>query len=456
MDLDLLIKNGKVYSEGEFRDLDVAVKGETIAFLSRRGMVLEAPKVIDAKDKFVLPGIIDFHTHIREPGHPHKEDFETGTKAAAAGGVTMIFPQPNSDPVVNTLDNFFLRKEIAEKKSVVDYNLVASPLLYEEGWVPKLADEGAAFFKIFQKVASFPYSTSAGTINTAHIYAAFQEVAKTGKFCGVHPCDRFFYEEAAEKVKRAGLPMTLKNHRHLTYSDAEMSGAAYQLYFLAKKANMKWYALHCWQPGLIDLVRLAKKEGKVDVIASYEIMPTLETAESLYYPQEDEWVEIGRDCPTDLDKVWAAVKDGTIDIVDSDHAPHVREDYLPNDPLKSVVGNAIVEWFGHLLLNEVNKGNISLEKLVEVVSVNGAKIFGFYPRKGSNLPGTDADFSICDMNREWVIGSEKIYTKGQLNGYHGRKIKGKITHTIVRGKVVMEEGEVIGSPGYGKFIKPKN
>ena len=118
------------------------------------------------------------------------------------------------------------------------------------------------------------------------------------------------------------------------------------------------------------------------------------------------------------------------------------------------MGNAILEWYGHLMLNEVNKGNISLEKLVEVTSVNGAKIFGFYPRKGSNIPGTDADFSICDLGKEWTIDSKKIYAKSQLNGYHGRTIKGKITQTIVRGRVVMDEGEVIEAPGYGKFIKP--
>jgi len=100
------------------------------------------------------------------------------------------------------------------------------------------------------------------------------------------------------------------------------------------------------------------------------------------------------------------------------------------------------------------KGNISLEKLAQVTSVNGAKIFGFYPRKGSILPDTDADFTICDLDREWTINSDKIYTKCQLNGYHGRRIKGKVTHTVVRGKVIMEEGEVIGQPGYGKFIVP--
>ena len=97
-----------------------------------------------------------------------------------------------------------------------------------------------------------------------------------------------------------------------------------------------------------------------------------------------------------------------------------------------------------------------MEKLAQVTSVNGARIFGFYPRKGAIRPGSDADFTICDLDREWTVDSKKIYAKCQLNGYHGRRFKGKVTQTIVRGKVIMEEGEVIGQPGYGKFILPEN
>jgi dihydroorotase-like cyclic amidohydrolase len=454
--VDLLIKNGKVYIGSGFQSVDVGVIREKTAFISSPGNITDAKITIDAREKYVIPGIMDFHCHMRDPGLTHKEDLETGTKAAAAGGVTMIFPQPNTEPVPNTVENYRLQVESGIKKAVVDFNPIASPLAYEDGWVPKLVAEGTAWFKIFQKVAHYPYSTPAGTINTAKIYGAFKEVAKTGKYCSVHPFDHFFFEEAEEKVKKAGLPMTLKNYRHLTYTDEEMSGAAYELYFLAKKAKLRWYAMHCWQPGYIDLVRWAKTERVIDVVASFECMPVLNAAQQLYYPKTNEWIEIGNDCPTDLDKVFAAIKDGTIDFIGTDHAPQVKEDYKPDDPLHSVMGNAFIEWYGHLMLNEVNKGNISLEKLVQVTSVNGAKIFGFYPRKGAIRAGSDADFTICDLGREWTIDSNKIYAKSQLNGYHGRKIKGKVTHTIVRGNIVMENGEVIGKPGYGKYIIPDN
>lgn len=453
-EVDLLIKNGMVYTPAGFQKWDVGARKGKIAFLSEPGVIQNGQRIIDAAGKYVLPGIIDFHTHLREPGFTQKEDFETGTRAAAAGGVTMVCPQPNLDPVPNTVENYRKEIGIGERKSLVDFNPPASPLGYEEGWVPRLAAEGAAWFKVFQKVANYPYSTPAGTRNTAHLYAAFKEIAKTGRYCSIHPFDHFFFDEIPEKLRKQGLPMTMRNYSPLLYSDEEYAGAAYELYFLAKKAKMKWYALHCYTPSYIDLVRWAKTEKKIDVIASCELMDGLSYPPKLYNVKHGEWFEIGNMATYDVEKTWAAINDGTIDFLGSDHAPHTREEYKFDDPLHSVVGSPIAEWYGHLLLNEVNNGRLSLERLVEVTSVNGAKIFGFYPRKGALLPGSDADLIICDLEREWTITSEKVYTKCQLNPYHGKKIKGQITHTILRGKVIMEGGEVIGKPGYGQFIPP--
>lgn len=461
--VDVLIKNGRVYTEAGFQDLDVAVNGEKIAFLGAPGgSIPDGKKTIDAKGKYVLPGVIDWHTHLRDPGFTYKEDFETGTMAAAAGGVTMVCTQPNTNPVPNTVENYRIQLDEARSKALVDYNPIPSPLAYQEGQVPLLKDEGAAWFKIFQKVAKYPYSTPAATVNTAEIFGAFKAVAQTGKYCSVHPFDQFFFEEAAKIVKKKGLPLTLENVRPLWYTDEEMTGAAYQLYYLAKKAKMNWYAMHAWHPGYIDLVRLAKKEGIINVVASFEIMPVVDVAETLYDSKTGKWGEynISHDASPDEDYMWAAVMDGTIDFIGSDHAPHAKEDYeallMKNDgtDIPAALGYGMLEMYGHMLLNKVNVGYLTLEKLVEVTSVNGAKIFGFYPRKGSNIPGTDADFTICDMDREWTVTSDKIYTKSGLNGYHGRKLKGKVTHTVVRGKVVMTEGDVISEPGWGKFIVP--
>jgi dihydroorotase/allantoinase len=107
-----------------------------------------------------------------------------------------------------------------------------------------------------------------------------------------------------------------------------------------------------------------------------------------------------------------------------------------------------------MMLNEVNKGSFTLEQFVEVTSENASKIFGFYPQKGTIQVGSDADVILVDLDREWTITSDRVYTKCQLNPFHDWKIRGKVTHTILRGQVIMEEGEVMGKPGYGTFIKP--
>ena len=461
---DLLIRNGKVYTEDGFRLLDVGVIGEKIAFLSNPGAITDATQTIDAKGQHVLPGIIDWHVHLREPGLTYKEDFECGTKAAAAGGVTMVCTQPNTDPVPNTVENLRIQVEAGLRSAVVDFQVIASPLAHADGHVDKLAAAGTAWFKIFQKVDKYPYSTPAATCNTAEILAAFKACAKAGRYCSVHPWDKFFHDEAILKVKAQGLPVITENVRPLWYGNEEMTSAGYQLYYLAKKAKMKWYAMHAWQPDFIDLVRLAKKEGAIDVIASFELMPSMEPVERLYDPKTGKWSEytLSHDASPDEAYMWAAVMDGTIDFIGTDHAPHGRQDYeallgeKPADYTPPSLGYPLLEWYGHLLLNWVNQGRLTLEKLVQVTSVNGAKAFDLYPRKGSNLPGTDADFTICDLNCEWTVNSERVYTKSGLSSYHGRKLKGKVTHTVVRGKVVMANGEVLGEPGWGKFIIPES
>jgi len=460
--VDLLIRNGKVYTEDGFKHLDVGVVGEKIAFLAQPGTITESVATIDAKGQHVLPGIIDWHCHLREPGFTRKEDFETGTKSAAAGGVTMVFPQPNTDPVPNTLENYMLQVELGRQKAVVDFHPIASPLAHAAGHVDKMSDEGVAWFKIFQKVDKYPYSTPAATCNTAEILAAFKACAKAGKYCSVHPWDKSFHDEALDKVRKQGLPLITENVRPLWYTNEEMASAGYQLYYLAKKAKMKWYAMHAWMPDFIDLVRLAKKEGVIDVISSFEMMPSVDPAQKLYDPKTGEWAkfDLSHDSSPDQDYLWAAVMDGTIDLIGSDHAPHAREDYeallaeKPEGYTPPSLGYPLLEWYGHALLNKVNEGRLTLEKLVEVTSVNGAKAFGFYPQKGSNLPGTDADFTICDLDRVWVADSSRIYAKSGFSSYHGKKFKGKVTHTVVRGNVVMVEGEVTGKPGWGKFITP--
>lgn len=456
MQFDLVIKNGTVYTEKGFHKLNVGVAGEKIAVLAEPGVELEGNKVIDAAGKYVLPGFIDCHCHLRDPGLTHKEDFYTGTMAAAHSGITMVCPQPNIKPVPSTLEAYMEEVKAGEERAVIDFNPIGCPLGTPED-VKQIAEAGSAWFKLFEKVATYPYNTTAGTLDTHRIYEAFRAVAATGKYCSVHPFDKYFFDAAVEKIKAEGKPLTLENVRHLWYSDEEMTGAAYQLSYYAKKAGLKWYAMHAWMPGYIDLVRMLKERGEMTIVSSFEYMPAMDASDEIYHIDSGKYIYLNHDAKPDKAKIWEAVRDGTIDMIGSDHAPHASEEYHPEDALHTGAGFAMLDYFGHLLVSHVNEGDLSLERLVEVTSVNFAKTFGMYPRKGSNLPGTDADFTIVDLNQEWEI-SEKdtVYTKTQTIPYVGRKMHGKVTGTVVRGRVVMDNGVMDAQPGWGKMITAEN
>ena len=456
MNFDLVINNGTVYTEQGFYKLNVGVKGEKIAVLADPSVSLDGAKTIDAANKYVLPGFIDCHCHLRDPGLTQKEDFYTGTMAAAHSGITMVCPQPNVKPVPNTLADYMEEVQAGQARAVVDFNPIGCPLGTAED-VKQIAEAGSAWFKLFEKVATYPNNTTAGTLDTHRIFEAFKAVAATGKYCSVHPFDKYFFDAAVERVKAEGKPLTLENVRHMWYSDEEMTGAAYQLSYYAKKAGMKWYAMHAWMPGYIDLVRMLKERGEMDIVSSFEYMPALDASDEIYHIDSGRYIYLNHDAKPDKAKIWQAVRDGVIDMIGSDHAPHAPEEYHSDDALHTGAGFAMLDYFGHLLVSHVNEGDMPLEKLVEVTSVNFAKAFGMYPRKGSNVVGTDADFTIVDLNKEWTITEQdKVYTKTQTIPYVGRRIHGAVTGTVVRGRVVMENGEVFGEPGYGRMITAEN
>ncbi len=450
---DLLIQNGLVYANGGFHKLNVCVKGEKIALLTDCDTRPEARRTIDATGKHVFPGFIDPHAHLRDPGLTHKEDFYTGTCAAANSGITMVCAQPNTQPVPSCYKTYMEQVNEGKKKAIVDFNPIASPLGSSED-VRQIAAAGTAWFKIFQKVATYPYNTSAGTLDTHRIYEAFKDCAAVGKRCSVHPFDKYFFDAAVEQCKAEGKPLTLENVRYRWYSDEEMTGAAYQLSYYAQKAGLKWYAMHCWMPGYIDLVRMLKAQG-MDIISSFEYMPSIDAPDEIYNVDTGEPIIVGHDARPIKEKIWEGIRDGTIDMIGSDHAPHAINEYNHLDALHTGAGFAMLDFFGHLLVHHMNEGCYSLQRLVEITSINFAKTFDLYPRKGSNLPGSDADFTIVDLDQEWTIDlNHKIYTKTRTNPYVGRKLKGKVTETIVRGRVVMQNGVVDCQPGWGKYIIP--
>ncbi len=460
--IDLLIENGTVLTPSGFVKACVAIEGERIAGIAKESHLPKADKTIDAAGKFILPGIIDIHTHIREPGYTAKEDYLTGTQAAAAGGITFVCPQPNVNPVPNTVENYLAQVDLGQKKAVVDFNPVASPLLYEKGQVADLAKAGTVYFKIYQKVTRYPYDTEAGTSNVAHIYKAFKAVAPTGLYCAVHPCNHDILDETLSDLERDGRRGNYDAYWGNTYVSDELTSAAVQLDWFSAKAKCKYMAFHCWLKEYLDLVRMIKRHRKVGFLAEVE-------AFGAFAILKEEAKELHRPHPAfereNQEATWDALRDGTIDVMGTDHSPTSREDVIESrrsgKPENRGGGFPMLETYIPLMLTAVNDGRLGdgtegLRRMVSICSERIAKELGMYPRKGAIQVGSDADLTLVDMKREDTMTDEKYarYTKVHWTPFVGRKIQGLPTHTIVRGTVVMEDGEILAKPGYGKFIRP--
>lgn len=453
MKYDLVIKNGTVHTPDGFVKTDVGVVGEKIACIGPLTDA-ETAQVIDAAGKYVLPGMIDFHTHIREPGQEFKEDYTTGTMAAAHGGVTTVVVMPNNlTKSIADVETFRHAIACGEAHAVTDFVPIPSPLGFHKGTLPELVKEGAAYFKIMQLTNKVPQEENFRCGNTWELDQCFAEVAKTGKYVSIHPMNMEWYQGNAEKIKNSGEPMDLMHVLQKLYGDEEMSSAAWELAYFFRKNKCKWLALHCWHDRYIDLIRLLKQEGKMDILASCEILPTsIRNFDLLTNRADGSTIPLSHTSKPDWDKVWDAVNDGTIDILGSDHSPHLAENYKPNEPFASAAGVEGEDYYGNLLLDAVNAGKLTLEKLVEITSVNGAKAFGWTEKCG-NIVGTDADFTICDMDKVWTVdASYPIYSKPNLDPLWGQTLHGKVTHTVVRGTVVMADDKILVDPGFGKFV----
>jgi dihydroorotase (multifunctional complex type) len=451
MTVSLLIKGGTVFTPSGVLRCNIAIDDSKIVSLVSDSTSPIADRIIDCTGKLVLPGIIDAHVHFRDPGYTHKEDYETGSRAAAAGGVTMVMDQPNTDPVPNTLERFEAHRENAGKKSLIDFNHFASPGIVEE--VPKIAALGAIAFKIFQKKAAYPYDTEASIADDYLIYEAFKAVGKTNLICSIHPHETDVFESGIKRLNEND-EMNWQSFIEMSYSELVRVGTVPTLIYLAEKAGVRLYTLHCGSKDYVDVIRSAKAAGK-KVVADCEfshLVPapkgsTPGILKGQYWTNEEH-----------VTATWQGLFDGTIDFIDSDHAPHKPEEIEIGleDPEKMALGYGCIEYYFPLLLNEVSRGMISTKQLVEVCSSNVAKIFNIYPRKGALQVGSDADITIVDPKKTMTITAENLHTKSGWTPYEGVEVKGVPIFTIVRGNIVMEDGDILGKPGYGQFIRPNH
>lgn len=457
MTVDLVVKGGRVYTPRGFVNAGIAVDDGKVVALTTDAFLPQADKTIDASGKVIIPGLIDTHAHFRDPGFTQKEDYLTGTQAAAAGGVTLAVDMPNVQPPPNNLATFKAHNENAKKKAVVDFGHNASGTVLEE--IQKLAQAGTFGFKIFQMTdvgRDYPHMPGIGVGHDGLLLDLFLEIAKTGRVAIVHPWNQEIWEHVTKKYWDKGQ----KDFRGYAkavrdYDSIIFTSAIATLCLLQKSTGVKLHILHMSAKKSFDIVQQAKAEGG---IVTTEVNP-----HDVFLANKWENIErlgpysIGWQVPEhEGDATWQALADGRADLIGTDHAPHTKEEKEVGwkEMWKAPGGTPAIEWYLKMFLTEVNNGRISLERVVQLASENPAKIFSVYPRKGAIQPGSDADLVIVDMKKEEVLSDKKMYTKCGWNPYAGRKIKGAPVQTLVRGTVVMQDGDVIGKPGYGQFVHP--
>lgn len=462
MKWDHVIRNGYVVDTKEMFKANIYIKDGKIACISKDDLGGDVGEVTEADGLYVLPGLMDTHVHSRDKGATHKEDFFHSTQAAAAGGLTTIFEMPNAIPAINSVKNLNEQLENLLPKAHVDFamwGLCLGDLNKDE--IKKLDEAGVVAFKFFwgyainSKTYGLVYNYSPDMedvippLRDGEVFKIFEEVAKTGKIIAIHAENADMIQTFTEQVAKSGdksYEAFLNTRPNICEETITQTAVSF-----AKNTGARLHILHMSAGEGVDIVKEAQEKG-------YSI--TAETCPHFLFLSNEDFDRIGplmKVYPPvrykkDQEKLWEGIQNKVLSMVCSDHAPHTEEEKT-GDLWSIPAGMCGVETLAPLMINAVNKGKISIHDLVALLSENPAKLYGIYPQKGSLQVGTDADFTIVDLNKKYVFSKESLHSKSKVTAYDGFELLGAPVGTIVRGTTVMKNGEIVSKP-VGQFIKP--
>jgi dihydroorotase len=443
---DLVIHNGKIVSPDAVIDASIAIKDGHVLALGAAGAMPPARETFDATGLHLLPGAIDDHVHFRDPGYPHKEDWASGTAAAAFGGVTTVFDMPNTIPPTGSADILKAKHAIAAAKAHVDFGLYG--LLGEDSIanVTALVEGGVIGFKLYM-------GNTFGKIpspSTGAMLEAFEVVAPTGKRISLHAETNSIMERRQKRLMAAG---KIDQFAHLAARPAVVAiEAVSRAAILAEWTGARIHILHISSADELRPLREAKARG-VDV--------TGETCPHYLLLSTDDYTRvpgvIAVNPPVreaaNREPIWAALLDGTIDLIATDHAPHSPEEKTRNDIWTVDCGFLGVETQMPLMLTEVNAGRMSICDYVRMSAFNPALIWGLYPRKGALSVGAEADIAMVDLAREHTIEDAALQSYAKISPWNGRRVKGLPVHTLVRGRFVMKDRALLpATRGWGRSV----
>ncbi len=458
MRIDTLIQNAQVALESGIAQLDVGIRAGRIVLLSADSSGIDAAETIDAAGKLLLPGAIDIHFHCRAPAYPERGDFATETRAAAAGGVTTVFEMPISKPCCATGATFRMRKALAQRDCYVNFGLYGAPGLLDRDIIADMVDEGAIAFKIFMTAAPKGRDDEFEGLCLPHVpelYQALQLVAETGLVCAVHAENNQLLEWHTAQLIAAGRN-DAPAHGESRPPHVEALAIA-TLLALNESIGAKLHIAHVSGAEALAVIQRYQATGAQ---VSAETCPQylLFTEEAL--DRLGSYAKINPPLRQTADQaaLWQGLIDGALMAITTDHSPFTvaEKERARTDLWAAPPGAPGVEELLLGVMHEALTGRISINKAIELVATNGAKRFGVYPERGHIGIAAAADLVIYDPNVETTIHRDMLFSKARDCDklYEGMTFKGAVERTIVNGKTVFLNGEIVGAPGDGQFLRP--
>jgi dihydroorotase len=426
---DLIVRGGIAATPNGIAPCDLGIRDGRIAALG--SVAGSAAETIEAAGLHVLPGVIDTQVHFREPGMEHKEDLETGTRAAALGGVTAVFEMPNTSPPTTHAAAIEDKVRRATGRAWCDFAFFAGASEENAGALAALERlPGCCGVKIFM-------GSSTGTLLVADD-EALEAVLRSGtRRCAVHAEDEPRLRERLALV-REGADVSV----HPVWRDEEVAlRATRRIVALARKAGRRVHILH------------VTTEEEMAFLAGHKDLVTVETTpQHLTLAAPDCYARLGTFAQMNppirearhREALWRAVTDGVVDVIGSDHAPHTREEKARPYP-QSPSGMPGVQTLAPILLDHVAQGRLTLERFVDLTSAGAARIYNI-AGKGRIALGYDADLTLVDLKARWTIEDDWIASKCGWTPFAGMSVTGRPIATIVRGSGVMRDGALLGKP----------
>ena len=453
---DRLVRGRRILTAGGWLDGTIEIRNGRIASLGPPSDLAEASvDVLDLGDAVVLPGLVDTHAHMRDPGFTHKEDWAHGSRAAAAGGVTTVIDMPNVEPPPATVERLEAHRRNAAGQAVVDFGHHAAGTIPEE--IPGMAAAGAVGFKIFMKrdvARSYPHMPGTAVDDQARLYEICEAVAATGRPLLVHPDDQALAELFARRAwEREGRDFRAYARALRAGDGVTMDVGIATMLTLQRATGVRLHLLHVSTPGAWELVRAAKAAGR----------PVTAEVNPFHLTVVNDWATIERWGPFALgswiptphaEATWEAVLDGTADVIGSDHTPHAREEKEGGweDMFATPGGSPTIQHYLSLLLTEVARGRLTIERVVELCATAPAALIGLGGVKGEIAVGADADLVAIDLERTAAIREDEVLSKCGWTILDGREVTGVPVLTMLRGAVVARDGRVVTEEGTGQWV----